>query len=62
MTVQRLLRVLASWMAIGTDFRDGSESWQLCPLTSAQARLLRAVLSPRALAKLRKRLAVAQPP
>jgi transposase len=62
MTAQRLLSVLASWMAIRTEFRDGSVSWQASVLTPAQARLFRALLSPHAQAKLRQRLAKAQPP
>lgn len=62
MTARQVLGVMGSWMAIGTEFADGSQSWQLAPLTPMQARIVRALVSARAKAKLLKRLAVAQPP
>jgi hypothetical protein len=61
-TAQRLLSALASWMAIRTTFADGSDSWQLCPLTPMPAQIIRALLPRQAPAKLQKRLAQAQPP
>ena len=62
MTARRLLNGLASWMAIRTEFADGSMSWQLCPLTPMQAQIIRALLPRQASAKLQKRLAEVQPP